>query len=222
VCAVQGFATVRPDRNPLRPEMYVKALLTTLRGSNASVSDRLQWMPQMADTLCTQLGEVYKHTCARLVSRGIEEAEFGRAQGMGQVVGQAAQRGSSAAVGEGAFRGGPAGGLSIAAGAGSGHPFASGASAVMVVPGSGFNPAFAAGSGLPSPPGGGVPAPGAAPSLLTVERLHQLLGSEWPGNGAHASAPNPAAPDRRQQRAPIGFSDRRGRPVFAATAYRCR
>ena len=47
ICAAQGLRTVRADRNPLRPEVYVRTLRAAVMQTQAPAVTRLHWMQHL-------------------------------------------------------------------------------------------------------------------------------------------------------------------------------
>lgn len=122
MCAVMGLKTVQPDRNPLRPEIYVKALRTVLTLTGADGAIRLRWMQFMGVALGERLKTAYLDLSQLLESRGVRPVGYvvtptqqagnpqrGRATGRPGVPG-AASGGYAGTAGYGAGRGMPGGG----------------------------------------------------------------------------------------------------------------
>ncbi|MBI5276683.1 MAG: DUF1631 family protein [Burkholderiales bacterium] len=74
VSAAQGFATVQPQRNPLRPETYVRALLQAVRQSPVSPVVRRRWTAQLAEAMGPELAQCYRELSQMLRSQGVGEA----------------------------------------------------------------------------------------------------------------------------------------------------
>jgi hypothetical protein len=122
MCAVMGLKTVQPDRNPLRPEVYVKALRTVLTLTGADGAIRLRWMQFMGVALGERLKTAYLDLSRLLESRGVRPVGYvvtqtqqagnpqrGRGAGHPGAPG-AASGGYGGPMGYGASRGAPAGG----------------------------------------------------------------------------------------------------------------
>jgi hypothetical protein len=73
---VQGLKTVQPDRNPLRPEVYVRTLRGVLREADAAAAVQLRWMQHLGAALGQELGQVYSGLCALLRSHGVAGAAY--------------------------------------------------------------------------------------------------------------------------------------------------
>lgn len=167
ICAAQGLSAVNPDRNPLRPELYVQALQAVVSQMQVSHLVRRDWMWHMADALGRELRALYLELIAQLQAGGVKPAGYAIRQTSGAyaVVGSPAT-GLVAA---------PAPGFAAqASSAGSGGSSQSGA-----------NPQAAAGqTGLGMPRG----ATAHDDSFLTLDRLRRLLAGEL----GDAGAPSPA------------------------------
>lgn len=79
-CALQGLPVVIPERNPFRPEMYLRALQSTLEGIPVSTAVRLVWTQQMCSLLGTELNDFYRFLNHKLKQRGIQPALYTVAQ----------------------------------------------------------------------------------------------------------------------------------------------
>jgi hypothetical protein len=76
VCAVQGMKSVQADRNPLRPEVYVRSLRTVVMQSPVSPAVRSRWMDSLGEALGPELARAYGELCTLLRSQGVAEAAF--------------------------------------------------------------------------------------------------------------------------------------------------
>ena len=76
VCAVQGLRSVQSERNPLRPEVYVRSLRTVTLQSPVPPAVRTRWMHHLGEALGPELVQVYRDLCAMLRSQGVVEAPF--------------------------------------------------------------------------------------------------------------------------------------------------
>jgi len=76
ICAVQGLKNVQSERNPLRPETYVRSLRTVTLQSPVPPSVRTRWMQHMGEALGPELAQVYRNLCTMLRSQGVVEARF--------------------------------------------------------------------------------------------------------------------------------------------------
>jgi len=77
VSAAQGFNRVQPERNPLRPENYIRALQQVVGETGVAAPVRDLWMQNMRDLLGQQLVEVYKRAIQNLREQGIQPVGYG-------------------------------------------------------------------------------------------------------------------------------------------------
>lgn len=71
VSSAQGLRSVQPERNPLRPESYIRALQQVVGETGVSADVRQLWMQHMRDLLGKLLVEEYKKTAASLRGHGV-------------------------------------------------------------------------------------------------------------------------------------------------------
>jgi hypothetical protein len=76
VCAVQGLRSVQADRNPLRPEVYVRSLRTVALQSPVPAAIRNRWMQHLGEALAPELARVYQELCVVLRSQGVVGAGY--------------------------------------------------------------------------------------------------------------------------------------------------
>lgn len=76
VCAIQGLRNVQAERNPLRPEVYVRALRTVTMQSPIPRSVRTRWMQHLGEALGPELAVVYKELAQMLRSQGVLPAGY--------------------------------------------------------------------------------------------------------------------------------------------------
>lgn len=76
ICAVQGLKTVQPERNPMRPDVYIKALQEVIEQTRVSSDTRLGWMQHMCPVLGKDLSGVYQRAAERLRASGIRAAGY--------------------------------------------------------------------------------------------------------------------------------------------------
>ncbi len=176
ICSVLGLKTVQPDRNPFRPEIYVKALRTVLKLTNADNGVRVRWMQFMGVALGDRLRQTYADLSTLLQTNGVRP--------VGYVVTQTAQAGNPATAKgkDGGRAAGAAGGGVIR---GFDAPRAGGGAA-----GGGGGAGGSGGSGG-APAGTGGRQYGEQ-ALLTVDQLRRLLAGELDSarQGLVASARN--------------------------------
>lgn len=96
VSAAQGLRSVQPERNPLRPESYIRALQQVVGETGVSADIRQLWMQQMRDLLGKLLVGEYKRTIASLREHGVQPVGYAM---LGGPSGQAARGGAGTAYG---------------------------------------------------------------------------------------------------------------------------
>ncbi len=167
VSAAQGLRRVHPERNPLRPENYIRALQQVMADTGVASPIREAWMQPMRTQLGGLLVDVYKQAAQNLREQGVQPVSFASAQ-------TPVRQGPA---GPGHY-GGPANAYGGAYAPGAGHP--SQWSGMEPPPGYGYG---APGAGYGPPPGYGTHWGGADPgmgpdaeeALLTVGILRQML-----------------------------------------------
>lgn len=76
ICAVQGLKSVQAERNPLRPEVYVRGLRTTILQTGVPSAVRLRWMQHMGEALGPELAQAYAELSRMLRGQGVTAAGF--------------------------------------------------------------------------------------------------------------------------------------------------
>lgn len=76
ICAAQGLRSVQADRNPLRPEIYVRSLRKVAGDMDIPTPVRVRWMQHFGEALGGELGTVYRELSALLRERGVTAASF--------------------------------------------------------------------------------------------------------------------------------------------------
>ena len=76
VCAVQGLRSVQADRNPLRPEVYVRSLRTVALQSPVPTAVRARWMQHLGEAMAPELARVYQELCMLMRAQGVVGAGF--------------------------------------------------------------------------------------------------------------------------------------------------
>ena len=76
VSSAQGLRSVQPERNPLRPENYIRALQRVVAESAVESPVRQLWMRHMREVLGQLLVTEYKSACASLREHGIEPVGY--------------------------------------------------------------------------------------------------------------------------------------------------
>ena len=76
ICSVQGLRSVQAERNPLRPEVYVRSLRNVTLQSPVPVAVRARWMQHLGEALGPELARAYAELSHSLRSQGVAEARF--------------------------------------------------------------------------------------------------------------------------------------------------
>jgi hypothetical protein len=82
VSSAQGLPRVQPERNPLRPENYIRALQRVVADTQVIAPIREAWMQHMRELLGQQLVDVYKRAAKGLREHGIEQVGWGTRAGV--------------------------------------------------------------------------------------------------------------------------------------------
>jgi hypothetical protein len=166
VSSAQGLRSVQPERNPLRPESYIRALQKAVGDTGVSADVRQLWMQHMRDLLGRLLVDEYKKTASSLREHGVQPVGYAVLGGPG------ASRPGASASGFGGTGHGPAYG---APGTGYGGGY-SGYGHPVAAPGGDYgNTGYGRGTGWGGDSMQGAMAPAAEEALLTVGILRQML-----------------------------------------------
>jgi Protein of unknown function (DUF1631) len=76
VCSLLGLSSVRPGRNPLRPDTYVSALKNVLEQTRVPEAMQIDWLTAMVPTLGAELSALYTRLCAMLRKEGVRSASY--------------------------------------------------------------------------------------------------------------------------------------------------
>ncbi|MBA2961620.1 MULTISPECIES: DUF1631 family protein [Ramlibacter] len=76
VCAAQGLRNVQSDRNPLRPDAYVRSLRTVVQQSPVPARVRTRWLQFLGEALGPELAHDYGRLSASLRAQGVSGAGF--------------------------------------------------------------------------------------------------------------------------------------------------
>lgn len=76
VCASLGLKTVQPERNPLRPEVYVTALQAVLTRMQVPIATRQDWVRHMCTALGPELRTLYGELASYLRTQGVVAAAY--------------------------------------------------------------------------------------------------------------------------------------------------
>lgn len=215
VSSAQGLASVQPERNPLRPENYIRALQQVIAELGVAAEVRQLWMTHMRDLLGQQLVGAYQRAARQLREQGVEPVGYAVAAIAGAVrfVGGAALPATSSfagmetaahtlASGLGSHYGAPVTGASAWGGMSSGAPLDMHTQEALLTVGllqqmlaTGGDPHAWSGSTAAAPiqshPGqpGGQVQQDAAEAMQDLAQLEQLVGRlAGSGVSAHGQA----------------------------------
>ncbi len=76
ICAAQGLKSVQAERNPLRPDVYVRGLRSVLADTGVPVAVRMRWLSHMGEALGPALARDYVYLSGMLRDQGVVEAGF--------------------------------------------------------------------------------------------------------------------------------------------------
>ena len=102
ICRVLGLSSVQPERNPLRPAIYVGALRELFDQVEASDAVRTGWLQLAGDALGNTLNTVYTELTALLKAAGIAPAAYAVSQAAGVNSGARTFQGKTARAAAGA------------------------------------------------------------------------------------------------------------------------
>ncbi len=77
---VQGFTSVKPDHNPLRPDVAIAALRQTMESLTTDKGARTLWLQQGTPLLGQELQVLYRHLIRQLETPGVTPVGFNVAQ----------------------------------------------------------------------------------------------------------------------------------------------
>ena len=86
VCAALGLPRVKPEHNPLRPEVFLQALQAVVSQMQVSAQVRHDWIGHMAQALGTELRGLYKAQVGRLTQSGVQPVGYAMRQASGEYV----------------------------------------------------------------------------------------------------------------------------------------
>jgi len=168
ICAIQGLSTVQPERNPIRPEVFVKALTQVIAQTQVRSEVRMAWLQVMGTALGKGLQEVYRQVIELLHAAGVQAAGYAIRQAESQQI--RSPRANAGPIGSGRL--------------GGGDSWVGADSARQAV--------------------------ALDPSVLTVQRLHDLVSGQFdPHQHVDRRRPNsrPTSPDKWGRRASDHNSD---------------
>jgi hypothetical protein len=96
ICTTLGLATVRPERNPLRPEVYLHALKQLIERAPVPAGTRLDWLTTMGVALGNELRDLYLNLAARMRAQGVVAAGYAVVPTVGGKFGSSKVAGSQA------------------------------------------------------------------------------------------------------------------------------
>ncbi len=76
ICGSLGLQSVRPERNPLRPDVYIAALKDVIEQQGILISTQLDWIAAMSVTLGQELREMYSGFSIQLKRHGVVAAGY--------------------------------------------------------------------------------------------------------------------------------------------------
>ena len=76
ICGVLGLESVRPERNPLRPEVYVNVLRRVIERQNIPIPTQLDWVGIMGVALGQELRLMYGEFALKLRKQGVIAAGY--------------------------------------------------------------------------------------------------------------------------------------------------
>ncbi|WP_311220593.1 MULTISPECIES: DUF1631 family protein [unclassified Acidovorax] len=176
--AAQGLTRVQPERNPLRPENFLRALQQIVNDAGVAEASRQLWMRHLPDLLGRRLVGTYQRAADRLRTDGVRPVSYGVAAGAGR--GGSAHRSADESL-RGAVHGSTRGILRTRSGLDERAGVASDFSGFGATSLQGVSSTF------------GVPlAADAEEALLTVAMLRQMLagGVMAPAAGGPAGVPS--------------------------------
>lgn len=101
ICAALGLASVRPECNPLRPEIFLQAMQDVIAACGVPSAIRLDWLQHSAELLGHELSVLYRSLIQQLRADGVLAVGFAVARSPGE------QSPVSAALPEAAVQGAP-------------------------------------------------------------------------------------------------------------------
>lgn len=83
ICRTLGLESVQPERNPLRPDVYIKALKEVVEHTQIAAPTQLDWLGAMSVALGQELRAMYVDMAAQLRGRGVVSVGYTIASGPG-------------------------------------------------------------------------------------------------------------------------------------------
>lgn len=76
MCTLLGMQAVQTERNPLRPDVYVRALQGLITDTQAPSLVQMNWLQHMSETLGNELSVLYSTLSRQLQAQGIKAAGY--------------------------------------------------------------------------------------------------------------------------------------------------
>jgi len=76
VCTTLGLGRVQPERNPLRPELFIHALKDVIEQTGVAGTTQLDWLGAMSTTLSSELKTLYAKLGEQLRAQGVAPAGY--------------------------------------------------------------------------------------------------------------------------------------------------
>ncbi len=80
ICSTLGLSAVQPERNPLRPEVYIRALKEVIEQTNLPETTQLEWLSAISVNLGEELRDLYVQLCSKLRGEGVVSAGYAISQ----------------------------------------------------------------------------------------------------------------------------------------------
>ena len=118
ISSAQGLANVRPDLNPLRPEVFTRVLQDLVKQTGADAAVQTHWLKGMADPLGRELEGLYKNASSQLARAHVQAANYRVLQTPASAMGKARSPNAAGSPGTGDSASGAGGPGSSGGGAG--------------------------------------------------------------------------------------------------------
>ena len=83
VSSAMGLASVRPELNPVRPEVFAQSLRALIDGTQVKAATGSIWMKYMAEPLGQELQQIYGRLVVQLKDANVQAAEYRLTQAAG-------------------------------------------------------------------------------------------------------------------------------------------
>ncbi|MDF2467486.1 MAG: hypothetical protein K0Q43_5721 [Ramlibacter sp.] len=88
VSTAMGLPSVRPELNPVRPEVFAQSLRSLIERTQLNAPTRSLWMKYMAEPLGQELQQLYGRLVVQLKDANVQAAEYRLAQSAGPATGR--------------------------------------------------------------------------------------------------------------------------------------